>query len=117
MRLLTGCTSAQKRCYGRDSSDAYCIRYVGTRSLTIWEVDAFDSIANHEKDEWINGEKASDIVAYLDRLYNAKKMIEDRIAALGGAADDLVSHLVLSRLKCSFSDCPLAPTTYSRTRC
>jgi len=86
-------------------------------SLIIWEGNAFDSIANHEKDEWINGEKASDIVAYLDRLYNAKKMTEDRIAALGGAADDLVSQLILSRSKCSFSEYHLAPTTYSRTRC
>ncbi|KAG8972070.1 Intermediate filament protein [Tulasnella sp. 425] len=45
-------------------------------------------LANHENEELINGEKASDVVAYLDRLYNAKRHVESRIALLGGADDD-----------------------------
>ncbi|KAF7792264.1 hypothetical protein EIP86_003300 [Pleurotus ostreatoroseus] len=44
-------------------------------------------LANHEKDEWINGEKTEDIVAFLDRLYTAKRKVEKRIIALGGEAD------------------------------
>lgn len=50
--------------------------------------------ANHEKEEWINGEKTEDVVAYLDRLYSAKRKVEKRIAVLGGA-DDTVSALQL----------------------
>ena len=49
------------------------------------------TLANHENEEWINGEKTESIVAYLDRLYTAKKKVEKRIAILGGAADDSVS--------------------------
>ncbi|KAG8846139.1 Intermediate filament protein, partial [Serendipita sp. 411] len=45
-------------------------------------------LANHENEEWIKGEKTEDIVAYLDRLYTAKKKVEKRIQNLGGAADD-----------------------------
>ncbi|CCA72604.1 related to intermediate filament protein MDM1 [Serendipita indica DSM 11827] len=45
-------------------------------------------LANHENEELINGEKTEDIVAYLDRLYTAKKKVEKRIELLGGAADD-----------------------------
>ncbi|KIO31779.1 hypothetical protein M407DRAFT_19292 [Tulasnella calospora MUT 4182] len=45
-------------------------------------------LANHENEELINGEKASDVVAFLDRLYNAKRHVENRIAILGGADDD-----------------------------
>ncbi|KZT73343.1 PhoX domain-containing protein [Daedalea quercina L-15889] len=41
-------------------------------------------LANHEKDDWINGEKTEDIVAFLDRLYTAKRTVEKRIAVLGG---------------------------------
>ncbi|KAG9013602.1 Intermediate filament protein [Tulasnella sp. JGI-2019a] len=44
-------------------------------------------LANHENEELINGEKASDVVAYLDRLYNAKRQIENRIVLLGGDDD------------------------------
>lgn len=40
--------------------------------------------ANHEKDDWINGEKTEVIVAFLDRLYTAKRTVEKRIAVLGG---------------------------------
>ena len=49
--------------------------------------------ANHEKDEWINGEKTEDIVAYLDRLYTAKRKVEKRIGILGGV-DDSVNYLL-----------------------
>jgi sorting nexin-25 len=48
------------------------------------------TLANHENEEWINGEKTEAIVAYLDRLYTAKKKVDKRIAILGGAADDSV---------------------------
>jgi sorting nexin-25 len=41
-------------------------------------------IANHEKDDWINGEKTEDVVAFLDRLYTAKRRVEERIVILGG---------------------------------
>ncbi|KAG8998735.1 Intermediate filament protein, partial [Tulasnella sp. 427] len=52
-------------------------------------------LANHENEELINGEKASDVVAYLDRLYNAKRHVESRIAVLGGADDDDGRHSIL----------------------
>ncbi|KAF9270672.1 hypothetical protein L218DRAFT_50386 [Marasmius fiardii PR-910] len=41
-------------------------------------------LANHEKEDWINGERTEDVVAFLDRLYKAKRMVEDRIVELGG---------------------------------
>lgn len=41
-------------------------------------------IANHEKDDWINGEKTEQVVAFLDRLYTAKRQVEERIVILGG---------------------------------
>ncbi|KAF8236783.1 PhoX domain-containing protein [Tricholoma matsutake] len=41
-------------------------------------------LANHEKEEWINGEKTEDVVAFLDRLYTAKRKVEQRIVTLGG---------------------------------
>ncbi|KAI0072221.1 PhoX domain-containing protein [Panus rudis PR-1116 ss-1] len=41
-------------------------------------------LANHENEDWINGEKTEDIVAFLDRLYTAKRKVEKRIAVLGG---------------------------------
>ncbi|KAG6907271.1 hypothetical protein DXG01_009645 [Tephrocybe rancida] len=44
-------------------------------------------IANHEKDDWINGEKTEDVVAFLDRLYTAKRRVEERIVVLGGDDD------------------------------
>lgn len=43
--------------------------------------------ANHEKEEWINGEKTEDIVAFLDRLYTAKRKVEKRITVLGGGSE------------------------------
>ncbi|KAH9486274.1 Sorting nexin-12 [Psilocybe cubensis] len=41
-------------------------------------------LANHEKDDWIDGEKTEDVVAFLDRLYTAKRKVEERIVVLGG---------------------------------
>lgn len=52
--------------------------------------------ANHEKDEWINGEKTEDIVAFLDRLYTAKRKVEKRIVALGGEPDPVNKLYFLS---------------------
>ena len=40
--------------------------------------------ANHENEDWINGEKTEDVVAFLDRLYTAKRKVEERIVVLGG---------------------------------
>ncbi|KAI0962207.1 hypothetical protein AcV7_001100 [Taiwanofungus camphoratus] len=44
-------------------------------------------LANHEKEDWINGQKTEDIVAFLDRLYTAKRKVEKRIVLLGGEFD------------------------------
>lgn len=44
-------------------------------------------LANHDKDEWINGERTEDVVAFLDRLYTAKRTVEQRIVILGGGED------------------------------
>ncbi|KZT43860.1 hypothetical protein SISSUDRAFT_1013638 [Sistotremastrum suecicum HHB10207 ss-3] len=41
-------------------------------------------LANHENDEQIKGERTEEVVAFLDRLYTAKKEIENRISILGG---------------------------------
>ena len=51
-------------------------------------------LANHENEDWINGEKTEDIVAFLDRLYTAKRKVEKRISVLGGESDSV------SRLHC-----------------
>ncbi|KAE9398516.1 hypothetical protein BT96DRAFT_920831 [Gymnopus androsaceus JB14] len=48
-------------------------------------------LANHEKDDWINGERTEDVVAFLDRLYTAKRKAEQRIVELGGG-DDSQKH-------------------------
>ncbi|KAJ6621064.1 PXA domain-containing protein [Mycena sp. CBHHK59/15] len=45
------------------------------------------ALANHEKEDWINGEKTEDVVAFLDRLYTAKRKVEERIVVLGGGDD------------------------------
>ncbi|KAJ7651648.1 PhoX domain-containing protein [Mycena polygramma] len=47
------------------------------------------SLANHEKEDWINGEKTEDVVAFLDRLYTAKRKVEERIVVLGGGDDSV----------------------------
>ncbi|KAI0800642.1 PhoX domain-containing protein [Fomes fomentarius] len=44
-------------------------------------------LANNANSDWINGEKTEDIVAFLDRLYTAKRKVEKRIVLLGGEAD------------------------------
>ncbi|KAJ3494341.1 hypothetical protein NLJ89_g10828 [Agrocybe chaxingu] len=44
-------------------------------------------LANHEKEDWIDGEKTEDVVAFLDRLYTAKRRVEERIVVLGGEDD------------------------------
>jgi len=41
-------------------------------------------LANHDKEDWIDGEKTEDVVAFLDRLYTAKRKVEERIVTLGG---------------------------------
>ena len=46
--------------------------------------------------DWINGERTEDIVAFLDRLYTAKRKVEKRIAVLGGESDTVRSFLLLS---------------------
>lgn len=46
---------------------------------------------NHEKEDWINGEKTEDVVAFLDRLYTAKREVEQRIVVLGGE-DESTGH-------------------------
>ena len=49
-------------------------------------------LANHEKEDWIAGDKTEDLVAYLQRLYIAKNKVEERIAVLsGGGADAAVA--------------------------
>lgn len=48
--------------------------------------------ASHEKDDWIDGEKTEDVVSYLDRLYTAKKKVEQRIVVLGGEDDSVRVH-------------------------
>ncbi|CAL1694469.1 unnamed protein product [Somion occarium] len=48
-------------------------------------------LASHENEDWINGEKTEDIVAFLDRLYTAKRKVEKRIVILGGEEDALSS--------------------------
>ena len=48
-------------------------------------------LANHDKEDWIAGDKTEDLVAYLQRLYTAKNRVEERIAVLsGGGADAIV---------------------------
>ncbi|KAF8634964.1 hypothetical protein AX15_000689 [Amanita polypyramis BW_CC] len=41
-------------------------------------------LASHENEDWINGAKTEDVVAFLDRLYTAKRKVEERIVGLGG---------------------------------
>ncbi|KAF9567795.1 PhoX domain-containing protein [Agrocybe pediades] len=40
-------------------------------------------------DDWIDGEKTEDVVAFLDRLYTAKRKVEERIVVLGGGDDHM----------------------------
>lgn len=50
-------------------------------------------LANHDSgkqdggdDEWIGDQRVGNVVAYLDRLYTARKKVEKRIAVLGGGS-------------------------------
>ena len=58
--------------------------------------------ANNANSDWINGEKTEDIVAFLDRLYTAKRKVEKRIVLLGGEADS-VGRVTFNR-SCSEND-------------
>ena len=51
--------------------------------------DSVRCLANNANSDWINGEKTEDIVAFLDRLYTAKRKVEKRIVLLGGEADSV----------------------------
>lgn len=51
---------------------------------------SFPLQANHDKEDWIDGEKTEDVVAFLDRLYTAKRKVEERITVLGGGGEDTV---------------------------
>ncbi|EJD54877.1 hypothetical protein AURDEDRAFT_51264 [Auricularia subglabra TFB-10046 SS5] len=45
-------------------------------------------LANNDKGDWIDGEKTEHVVAYLDRLYTAKRTVEERITVLSGSTSD-----------------------------
>ena len=51
-------------------------------------------LANHDKEDWIAGDKTEDLVAYLQRLYTAKNRVEERIAVLSGGGADAVVAVV-----------------------
>lgn len=51
-------------------------------------------LANHDKEDWIAGDKTEDLVAYLQRLYTAKNRVEERIAVLSGGGADAVVGVV-----------------------
>jgi sorting nexin-25 len=50
-------------------------------------------VADHAKEDWINGEKTEDVVSFLDRLFTARRKVEERIVALGGVEENTVSEL------------------------
>ena len=51
-------------------------------------------LANHEKEDWIAGDKTEDLVAYLQRLYTARNRVEERIAVLSGGGANAVVGVV-----------------------
>jgi len=51
-------------------------------------------LANHENEDWIEGKKTEEVVAFLDRLYSAKRKVEKRIIVLGGEDDISVGVLL-----------------------
>ena len=71
-------------------------------------------LANHEREDWIDGEKTEDVVAFLDRLYTAKRKVEERIVILGGEDDSSVC-CVYSSFICT-SDNFFTETNNSRGR-
>ena len=52
-------------------------------------------LANHDKEDWIDGEKTEDVVAFLDRLYTAKRKVEERIVILGGEDESVCNVPVM----------------------
>jgi sorting nexin-25 len=52
-------------------------------------------LADHAKDDWIDGQKTEDVVSFLDRLFTARRKVEERIVALGGVEESKVggTHL------------------------
>ena len=54
-------------------------------------------LANNANADWINGEKTEDIVAFLDKLYTAKRRVEKQIVVLGGEADSVAIYDILWR--------------------
>ncbi|KZV88000.1 hypothetical protein EXIGLDRAFT_651692 [Exidia glandulosa HHB12029] len=45
-------------------------------------------LANNDKGDWIDGEKTEHVVAYLDRLYTAKRAVDERISVLSGSTGE-----------------------------
>ncbi|THG97441.1 hypothetical protein EW026_g4562 [Hermanssonia centrifuga] len=70
-------------------------------------------LANHEKEDWINGEKTEDIVAFLDRLYTAKRKVEKRIVLLGGESDPRTPSEAGIQSRLSLRDVLTNPTSLS----
>ncbi|KAH7886060.1 PhoX domain-containing protein [Phlebopus sp. FC_14] len=71
-------------------------------------------LANHDKEDWINGERTEDVVAFLDRLYTAKRTVEQRIVVLGGGSDAMtVSSEMGAKPGISFRDVLGNPTSLS----
>ncbi|KAI5997955.1 PhoX domain-containing protein [Pisolithus albus] len=70
-------------------------------------------LADHEKDDWIDGERTEDVVAFLDRLYTAKRTVEQRIVVLGG--EDPVTTMSETSIgsRVSFRDVLGNPTSLS----
>ena len=67
MLLPVGCTSSKERHNGGNPANEGAPWLVGIFDTYASFVDPSRLIANHEKEEWINGEKTEDIVAFLDR--------------------------------------------------
>lgn len=71
-------------------------------------------LANHEKEDWISGEKTEDVVAFLDRLYTAKRTVEQRIVVLGGEdSKSAASSESGSRTQVTLRDILSNPTSLS----
>ncbi|KAF9531921.1 PhoX domain-containing protein [Crepidotus variabilis] len=60
-------------------------------------------LASHQKEDWIDGEKTEDVVAFLDRLYTAKRKVEDRIVVLGGEDESHQQPIPEAGLKAGIS--------------
>ncbi|KAG2155518.1 PhoX domain-containing protein, partial [Suillus clintonianus] len=71
-------------------------------------------LANHDKEDWISGEKTEDVVAFLDRLYTAKRTVEQRIVVLGGEdSKSAASPESSSRTQVALRDVLSNPTSLS----